>query len=121
VHEYGVHGARAVSGGKSKLPTLGTGLFTEADEGENVDYLTFEEGLATTCEKIINPKKQKWASLDIEKTIAISLAMKGFDFRQSYEVLWRIRSLTLAKNGLDLEQETIEKAKRNAYASLERV
>jgi len=27
----------------------------------------------------------------------------------------------LAKNGLDLEQETIEKAKRNTYASLERV
>ena len=38
MHEYGVHATRAVNGLKSNLPTLGTGLFTEADDGENVDY-----------------------------------------------------------------------------------
>jgi hypothetical protein len=69
----------------------------------------------------MNPKKTKWTPLDLEKTIAISLAYKGLDFRQSYEILWRIRSLMLVKDNQDLNLENIEKAKRNSYSSLERV
>jgi hypothetical protein len=121
IHEYGVHAIRALKGSASELPTLGTGIFTEIEDNYQSDYLTFEEGLASVCEFAIAGDKTKWDPVDLEKSAAIALAYKGLDFRQIYETLWRMRCLLQAKDGQDLKQEAIEKAKRNSYASVERV
>ena len=58
LHEYGVHGGRSIFGAQTGLPVLGTGLFTDADPGEQSDYLTFEEGLATMCEMAVLSEDQ---------------------------------------------------------------
>ncbi len=121
VHEYGVHGGRAVFGISTDLPVLGTGIYSESDPDEQADYLTFEEGLASTCEKAIHRKSEKWTSLDVERTLAVALANKGYDFRQVYETLFRLRILMTAKDGQDLSAEFLEKAKRNAYTTCERI
>jgi hypothetical protein len=121
LHEYVVHGGRAINGTKTDLPVLGTGLFTEAQPGEMSDYLTFEEGLASICELAVDEKKFSWKPANIERYLAISLAYNGLSFRQIYETLWRSRVLMTVADEQEPSSELIETAKRNAYGCVERI
>ena len=121
IHEYGFHGGRAINGSKSGLPILGTGVYSDANPGEQPDYLTFEEGVASLSEKAIATEQVKWAPIDLEKSLAICLAYKGYDFRQTYETLWRVRLLMLAKDGKETTEKSINTAKSNAFNSCVRI
>ncbi|EDK72428.1 hypothetical protein TM7_0452 [candidate division TM7 genomosp. GTL1] len=120
-HEYVVHGGRAIHGSKTKLPVLGTGLYTEADPGELSDYLTFEEGFATMCEMAIDPKNQSWSPQSFEKSLGLGLAYEGNDFRQTFETLWRARLLMTTKSGEEPTETMVTKARKNAYTSVVRI
>jgi hypothetical protein len=120
-HEFVVHGGRAIEGGKSDIPVLGTGLFEEADPGEMTDYLSFEEGLAGFIEHAIDGEQREWVVFDMERTLALSLAYKGLNFRQVSETLWRVRALMQAKNGVPLTQMDVDKARAAAYDSTVRI
>lgn len=120
-HEYGVHARRSTNGLSSALPTLGTGLYIQPENGENPDYLTFEEGFASICEMAIMGDKTAWEMKDLEKTAAIALAYRGFDFRQTYEVIYRLRYLMDFKDGEELSSELDARAKRDSYKSVERI
>lgn len=121
IHEYGIHGGRAVQGVATELPILGTDVYSDAEVGEASDYLTFEEGLASLCEKALQDGEEKWKPIDIERTLAAHLAYQGYDFRQTYETLWRLRVLFMAKDNTPTTEASIEKAQRNAYTSCERI
>lgn len=121
MHEYAIHGGRAIKGSNSALALLGTGLYTELEDENNFDYLTFEEGLAAMAEFAVEGDKAKWDPVDMEKSLAIALAYRGYDFRQTYETLWRLRCLLLVKDGKDFEEESMQRAKRNTYGAVERV
>ena len=70
LHEFGVHGQRSINGLKTKLPVLGMGLFTDTPRP---DYLTFEEGLATTVEEMIGDTVPKWTAAKLGHYINASL------------------------------------------------
>ena len=112
LHEFGVHGQRLINGVKTKLPVLGMGLFTDTPRP---DYLTFEEGLATTVEEMIGDTVPKWTAVKLSYYINISLAEQGADFRTVFETTWRYRLLGKLKNDQEVTQEMINKEKQAAY------
>lgn len=121
VHEYGVHGMRAVNGQKTNLPILGAGLYTNASNGEQSDYLTFEEGFATLCEAAILQEDIAWEPLYISRYLAADASRRGLDFRQAFEQNWRIRALMNVKDGEPMTPEIISKDKTQAYISCVRI
>lgn len=121
LHEFGVHGQRSINGLKTDLPVLGLGLFTEPAAKHRADYLTFEEGLATTVEEMIGDTPPQWTAAKLGHYVNISLAEQGFDFRDVFETAWRYRVLTGLKNGEDVTDRAIEKAKTNAYNACVRI
>ncbi|MBF1023923.1 MAG: DUF1704 domain-containing protein, partial [Candidatus Nanogingivalaceae bacterium] len=118
LHEFGVHGQRSINGLKTKLPVLGMGLFTDTPRP---DYLTFEEGLATTVEEMIGDTVPKWTVTKLGHYINISLAEQGADFRTVFETAWRYRLLAKLKNNQEVTQEMINKEQRMAYGSCVRI
>lgn len=118
LHEFGVHGQRSINGLKTKLPVLGMGLFTDTPRP---DYLTFEEGLATTVEEMIGDTVPKWTAAKLGHYINISLAEQGADFRTVFETAWRYRLLGRLKNDEEVTREMINKEKRTAYGACVRI
>ena len=118
LHEFGVHGQRLINGVKTKLPVLGMGLFTDTPRP---DYLTFEEGLATTVEEMIGDTVPKWTAVKLGYYINISLAEQGADFRTVFETAWRYRLLGKLKNDQEVTGDMIDKEKRLAYGSCVRI
>lgn len=118
LHEFGVHGQRSINGFKTKLPVLGMGLFTDTPQP---DYLTFEEGLATTVEEMIGDTVPKWTAVKLGHYINISLAEQGADFRTVFETAWRYRLLGKLKNDQEVPQEMINKEKQAAYGACVRI
>lgn len=118
LHEFGVHGQRAINGFKTDLPVLGSGLFTDTPRA---DYLTFEEGLATMLEAAVKNEKTNWTPANMGLYLNIALAEAGHDFREVYELSWRYRVLFGAKNGEKLSVEQIDKQKSLAYDAAVRV
>ena len=118
LHEFGVHGQRLINGVKTKLPVLGMGLFTDTPRP---DYLTFEEGLATTVEEMIGDIVPKWTAVKLGYYINISLAEQGADFRTVFETAWRYRLLGKLKNGQEVTGDMIDREKRLAYGSCVRI
>lgn len=118
LHEFGVHGQRLINGVKTKLPVLGMGLFTDTPRP---DYLTFEEGLATTVEEMIGDTVPKWTAVKLGYYINISLAEQGADFRTVFEIAWRYRLLGKLKNDQEVTGDMIDKEKRLAYGSCVRI
>lgn len=118
LHEFGVHGQRSVNGLKTKLPVLGMGLFTNTPRP---DYLTFEEGLATTVEEMIGDAVPKWTVVKLGHYINISLAEHGADFRAVFETAWRYRLLAKLKNNQEVTEEMISKEQRLAYGACVRI
>lgn len=122
VHEYLNHAGRAIDGAKTDIPVLGSGLFTDAEEGESSDYLTFEEGLGGLAQKAVTGKTESWKVIDIEKTLALSLAYEGRNFREVFEVLWRVRALLTSKESSGVfKVADLDKSKRNAYEACVRI
>lgn len=121
VHELGIHGGKAINGVDTPLPILGSGVYSDSDPGERSDYLTFEEGLASNSQKIIEGSGEEWEIGDFEKTLALSLAYKGYSFRQVFETLWRFRALIISKTGEDISESSLAMQKRNAYMACRRI
>lgn len=114
VHEAIIHGGRAVSGLESELPVLGTGLYTPTTQPP--DYLTFEEGFAATIDDSLQDVTPTWNMTSLERTMAITLAQQGADFRDTYELLWRCRVLTELTDDKDPADKAIAKAKLVTYS-----
>ncbi len=121
IHEYQVHGARAVSGIASELPVLGTGLYTEAEDGEQSDYLTFEEGLGGISESAIMGKHGLWEANTLERYLAVSLAYEGRNFRQIFETLWRTRVLLTINPNQPVDDKLLEAVRNASYATCVRI
>lgn len=121
IHEFEKHAGSAIHGLQSELPVLGTGLYTEADEGEDADYLTFEEGFASMCEVAVDDSFEGWKALHISRYLALELAYDGADFRQAYETTWRACALMELKDGQDLSEAILKKVKRQAFIATKRI
>ena len=118
LHELVVHGGRTISGLASGLPVLGTGLYTQTPRP---DYLTFEEGFATTVEEVVSPEQPKWDGTKLAHYVSISLGERGGDFRSVFEVTWRYRLLMDLDDAQEVTDEMIEKCRKAAYTSCVRV
>ena len=118
LHEFGVHGQRAINGLKTKLPVLGTGLFTDT---KRPDYLTYEEGLATTIEETIGDAVPVWTAAKFGHYINLSIAESGVDYRSVFETAWRYRLLSSLKPDQEVTTAMIDKAKSAAYTACNRI
>ena len=118
LHEFGVHGQRAINGLETGLPILGSGLFTNSDPA---DYLSFEEGLATLLEAAVDKEKTNWTPANMSLYLNIALVERGCDFRDIYELGWRYRTLYDIEPNQEISDELINKHKKLAYKSAVRV
>lgn len=118
LHEFGIHGQRSINGLKSKLPVLGTGLFTHT---ERPDYLTFEEGFASTAESMIGHTVTDWSPVHLGYYINISLAEQGADFRTVFETAWRYRVLARLGDNQEVTDKAVANAKNTAYTACVRI
>lgn len=118
LHELKIHGGRAISGLKTKMPVLGTGLFTNTPRP---DYLTFEEGFATTVEEAVGEADPKWDGTKLGHYLSITMAQGGKDFRSVFETSWRYRLLMKVGSGQEVTEEMIAKEKGIAYTACVRV
>jgi len=121
IHESEIHAGKARAGLQTELPILGTGVYTDANDGERADYLTHEEGIASLAEIAVDSSFSKWKPLHISRYLAGATAYQGMDFRQSFEVNWRARVLMTVKSGEPLNDSIINKEKRQAYISVTRI
>lgn len=121
IHEEGVHGRRFVNGRKSRVPILGNGLYTEADDGESTDYLSFEEGIAALYQTVASGRKPEWSIANLTHQISLGLAYEGQDFRGVFERMWRVRALFATKDGVAISDNNIQKAREKAYAATVRI
>lgn len=118
LHEGYIHGGRAINGSRTGLPIMGTGLFTD---GERVDYLTFEEGYATSLEEAVSNTAPSWGGNTLRHYINISLARQGYDFRSVYETAWRYLLLDDVDDGQEISEEQVAKNKTKAYNACVRI
>lgn len=118
LHELVVHGGRSISGLKTSLPVLGTGLFTDTPRP---DYLTFEEGFATTVEEVIKGEEPKWDGPKLGHYLSIAMAQEGNDFRSVFEKTWRYRLLMKIQDDAEVTEEMINSVKSVSYTACVRV
>lgn len=121
IHEYGVHGLRAVNGRKFDIPAFDTGMYSDAEEGERSDYLTFEEGFASLAEMAVAGDDFKWTHVHLGHYIALASAYGGNDFRQTFERNWRMRAVMEAKDGQPLDEKKLTLLKKSSYLSCVRI
>lgn len=118
IHEGVVHGKRAIEGLKTELPILGTGLFTNTPRG---DYLTFEEGLATTLEEAVSGTVPEWNGKNLGHYLNVAQAAEGADFRNVFEIAWRYRLLMSLDDNQEVGEALITKEKSEAYSAVVRI
>lgn len=121
IHEYCIHGLRMVNGKKANVPTLDTGMYSDAKGNERSDYLTFEEGFASLSEMAIDDSFAKWKSMHLSHALALNARYEGNDFRQTYERTWRARVLLDVKDGDEVTDKILQTAQKQAYISCVRV
>lgn len=121
IHEYGVHAGRAVNGLRTDLPVLGTGVYSDADQNEKSDYLTFEEGFASLSEIAIDGSFSRWKPLHLSRYLAAASSYDGLSFRQAFEINWRARVLMELKPGQEPTDALINKEKKQAHISVIRL
>lgn len=106
VHELGVHLLRSVSGESTDLSPLKTGLN---------GYYDSEEGLGSVMEQAL---KGEYKEAGIGHYMTIGGAyFDGRDFRESFEVKWRLGVLDGLKEGEEVTQAKIDKARKAAYTN----
>lgn len=110
VHELGVHVMRAITGSETDLHPLGLGLN---------DYYDAEEGLGMVMEQAV---KGEFADKGVGHYITAGLAHhRGMDFRQTFEVKWRLAVLAKANEQTDVGEEDVAKARNAAYSGTMRI
>lgn len=109
VHEIGVHVMRSIAGAQSDLDPLKNGLN---------DYYDSEEGLGKVMEHAINGK---FVEAGIEPYITAGAAYYDeMDFRDVFEMKWRLSVLASAAESTEITEEKIISAKNVAYKSVMR-
>ncbi len=104
VHEIGVHMLRSITGGETDMLPLRSGLS---------DYYDAEEGLGVVMEQALNGK---FAERGVDHYITAGLAhFDNKDFRDVFEVKWRLSLLDSVKDGGEINDEQMEKAKKTAF------
>lgn len=110
VHELGVHVLRSIIGEDTDLTLLKTGLR---------DYYDAEEGLGVVFEQAL---VGKYEERGIPHYITAGLVYYDHkDFRDTYEIKWRLNTLEKLKAGKDLTDESIDKTKGIAYNQVMRI
>ena len=110
VHELGVHMMRAITGAETDLHPLGIGVN---------DYYDAEEGLGVVMEQAI---KGEFSERGSGHYITAGLAYHNdMDFRDTYEVKWRLAALEKATEQSGIEDLDLAKIKNTAYGSTMRI
>ena len=118
MHEFGMHGQRCINGMKHKIPVMATGVYTET---ARPDYLTAEEGFATTIEEIAGDKIPVWDAARIGHYLNIAEVEDGNGFRAVFEKAWRYRLLASIGDSEEVTEAAISKAKTAAYSGCIRI
>ena len=104
VHEIGIHMLRSITGGETDILPLKSGLS---------DYYDAEEGLGVVMEQALSGK---FAERGVDHYITAGLAYYDEkDFRGAFEVKWRLSLLDSVRDGGEINDEQIEKAKKTAF------
>ncbi len=120
------HGGRTQKGLKTNAPILGFGVFSQFDEGERPDYLTFEEGIASLTESMIageisTETMSQWTAERLRLYANDSqFTLDQKSEREVYEITWRY---TLLMGLSDNEQPTTQQiavAQKAAASSQDR-
>ncbi len=110
VHEVGVHMLRSVMGGQSDLDALKNGLS---------EYYDSEEGMGKVMEQALDGT---FTEAGVDHYITAGLAhFDEKDFRDIFEVKWRLKALEDLKDGEELTEARREKAKNAAYKGTTRM
>lgn len=105
VHEIGIHMLRSITGGETDMLLLRSGLS---------DYYDAEEGLGVVMEQALSGK---FAERGVDHYITAGLAhYDEKDFRDAFEVKWRLSLLDSVKDEGEISDEKIENAKKTAFA-----
>ena len=110
VHEIGVHVLRSITGEQADIGPLRTGLS---------EYYEAEEGLGKVMEQALFGQ---FVEAGVDHYITAGAAY--FDhknFRETYEMKWRIQALQKLEEGEDLTDEAVKKAKLAAYGGVMRI
>jgi len=109
-HEIGVHMLRSITGEETSLQILRTGLS---------DYYDSEEGLGKVMEQAVNGK---YAESGVPYyTVAGLMHFDQKDFRETYEIMWRINYLKSSKSGEEVSEEKISDTKDATYKAILRM
>ena len=111
VHEIGVHMLRAVMGGETDVDPLANGLD---------DYYDAEEGLGSIMAQADRGTYKEATGVDHYITVGAAY-FDEMDFRDTFEMKWRIAVLESAKDGVDITEAAIAKAKNTQYAKTRRI
>lgn len=104
IHEIGVHMLRSITGGETDMLPLKSGLS---------DYYDAEEGLGVVMEQALSGK---FAERGVDHYITAGLAhFDNKDFRDAFEVKWRLSLLDSVEDGGEINDEQIAKAKKTAF------
>lgn len=110
VHELGVHFLRSIAGEELDLRPLRNGIN---------DYYSSEEGLAKIMEQGL---VGKYKESGVEHYITAGLAyFDKKDFRDIFEVKWRLDALSKIDEMGELYEDMIKKAKNKAYGETMRI
>ena len=105
VHEIGVHVLRSVMGSDTDIHPLANGIN---------EYYESEEGIAKVMEQSL---KGKFVEAGIDHYITAGAAYFDHkDFRDIFEMKWRVEALELIDESGEISDEIIEKAKKAAYS-----
>lgn len=104
VHEIGVHMLRSITGGETDMLPLRSGLS---------DYYDTEEGLGVVMEQALSGK---FAERGVDHYITAGLAhFDNKDFREAFEIKWRLSILGSVDDGSEVSDGQIVKAKKTAF------
>lgn len=110
VHEIGVHVLRSIMGESSDLDPLRTGLS---------NYYDSEEGLGMVMEQALGSTHLE-AGIDHYITAGLA-GVDEHDFRETFEIKWRINVLSNLKSDEELTDEKNDKAKESSYKAVMRI
>jgi hypothetical protein len=102
IHELGTHVTRRLNGERSKLTLLGLGF----------DRYKDDEGIATMREQVLKEEFDEFSGFEAHLAIGLAYGIDGRkprNFRETYEILYRIFKLQALLKG-----KTIEEAEKRA-------